>query len=257
MASSWEWAGSGILSGVDALLAIESSVLMGRVDLGGSHAGWKGGWETLISSDGPFLTGVSTPLLEEATVLSKFNVTGLEEEQASRVWAWTASFWERILSAAIRATLSGADVLLAGAGSLSPGGVNKSWEVPAGLTGRWMAASTWGGVLPEGEEMSRIKGSLSSTIDGHSSAIACASSEDISTVTLDGRTSWGGWKTSWLAVSTAVTEVLTNDTGLDGSSGAMKASSWGGMIELRSSCSERPGGSGIVTGEQRSYGSCE
>lgn len=147
--------------------------------------------------------------------------------------------------------------MLVGAGSLSPGGVNRSREVKAGFTGGWMAASTWGGGLPEGEEMPRIKKSLSSTIDGHSSAMPRASSEDISTVILEGKTSWGGWKTSWLAVSTVDTEVLTNDTGLDGSSGAMKASSWGGRIEVGSSCSERPGGSGIVTREQRSYGSRE
>jgi hypothetical protein len=118
-----------------------------------------------------------------------------------------------------------------------------------------MAASTRGGVVPEGEKMSSAKESLSSTVDGHSSAIPLASSRDISTVTLEGGASWEECKASWLAVPTVGTEELSNDTGLGASSGGMKASSGeGDVIEVGASCSERPGGSGVETGEQRSYG---
>jgi hypothetical protein len=105
--------------------------------------------------------------------------------------------------------------------------------------------------------MSRAKESSSSTVDGHSSAIPLASSEEFSTVTLEGGASWEGWKASWLAVPAVGTDELSNDTGLGASSGRMRASSGGGVIVLGSPCSERPGGSGVVTGEQRSYGSCE
>jgi len=171
---------------------------------------------------------------------------------------------------------SGEDVPLAEAGSLSSGGMNGSRKVLAGLTeGR--TASARGGILPEGEKMLRAKESLSSTldgvlpereeipsakeslssiVDGHSSPIYCASTEEIFAVTLRGGVSWERWKGSWLAMPTVGTE-LSNDTGVCASSGGMRASSWGGVIVVGSSCSERPGGSGIVIGKQRSCSSRE
>jgi hypothetical protein len=86
----------------------------------------------LVSSDGAFLRGVSTPLLEEATVLSMCNGRGLEEEQASGALASTASLWEDIISAAMGAALSGADALVAESDPLCSGGVNSSRGVLAG-----------------------------------------------------------------------------------------------------------------------------
>jgi len=115
-------------------------------------------------------------------------------------------------------------------------------------------SSTVDGILPEREEMPRAKEFLSPTVDGYSSAISCASTEESSPVTLRG-VSWERWKVSWLVVLTVSTEGLSNDTGLGASSGGMRASSWGGAVEVGSSRSERPGGLGIVIGEQRTYSS--
>jgi hypothetical protein len=150
--------------------------------------------------------------------------------------------------------------------------MNCSREVLAGLTeGRFTSAgvevlpegeelsraeeplsSTVDGILPAREEMSRDRKSLSSTVDGHSSAIPCASTEESSTVALGGEAPWERWKGSWLAVPTVGIEELSNDAGLGASSGGMRASSWGGVIVIGTSSSERPGGLVIVIGEQRS-----